>query len=312
VKDDIIYDIMKKAEWGMLGACLIVPLAMVVRPLIWHPGEESGDMLAPVAAPAPPGEALAATALQFSRDGSRVLAAVELARLDDATNAWHIRRDRMRVYDAAGGREVWALPARPLSRALPLPDFKTVLSCWGAWEIKRFDIHSFRQLPPIEVSSGYIGSFELSPDHRLLAIGMTAGVEIRDARTYKILRRYDHGAQGTRVQFGPGGREILCRWGSMKPHCISVATARQVRWPRWVYRLKGAWAASRDGSRLAIVNGQSIEIWKTPGRADGGVKLKTLRSKLRSIRTLQFSPDGRRLAAGGVSAQNGPVETFDL
>jgi hypothetical protein len=99
----------------------------------------------------------------------------------------------------------------------------------------------------------------------VLAIGAARSVEFRDARTYQLLRTYGHGAYNTRVEFGPDSNTVMCFFNGSRPQAIEVATAKQVRYPRWFYRVRDAdaFAFSPDGSRLAIAKGRNIEVWTT-------------------------------------------------
>jgi WD40 repeat protein len=197
-----------------------------------------------------------------------------------------------------------------------------MLTTWRAYEIKVVDIHSFRLLPKIKVNSGSIGTFDLSPDGKLLAIGMTRAVELRNAqkwktRGWKLLSQYSHGGQCTNVQFGPRGQTLLCTWGgwtAMRPHCLNVTTMKQIAWPRWVYRVQGseAWAFTTDGKHMVRASAGRIEVWTTPTTTGAGKMLQSFPSKLKRVTCLAFSPNGKTLVAGGLSSDHAPVEFFDL
>ena len=264
-----------------------------------------------------------ATALRFSRDGRRLISAGAII-----NKKGEPVDKRLRVWDVRSGREIHRLPAQPIlawsavtwepkvGRTLLLPDFKTMLTTWGAWEVKPVAIHSFHFHPYIDVSNGLITSLALSPDEKILAIGVTRAVEFRDARTYRLLHTYQHGGQGTMVQFGPDSRTLACSWvySGSKPQTLDVATARQIPHPYWFYRVRDAdaFAFSHDGRHLAKAKGQIIEIWGTPTPKGIDRKLGTLSTSLLSVNTLQFSPDGSTLAVGGISRAMRPVEFFRL
>jgi len=260
-----------------------------------------------------------AHALRFSRDGKKLLVAKNDYRELTSTNALSGRADsRLRVYDPLSGKMTWTLPARATATGpiLLMPNFKIMVNAFGGYKIWRIDVHSGQRREFFPVNCGSISSLTLSPDEKLMAIGMTRGVEIRDARTRKLLRDYSHGGQRTRVRYGPRGKTILCTWpkGVGRPQCFSVKTIKQIRWPRWVYRVQNAdaWVFSSDGNQLALARGKRVEIWKTPGENDGGKRLRTFHALLERTDHLAFSPDGRTLAAGGLSRDQTPVQFFAL
>jgi WD40 repeat protein len=253
-------------------------------------------------------------ALCFSADGNRLLAATRIytkPQLIDWISPLEAD-NRVRVYDVRSGRQQWVASTRPISQGpvLLFPDSKTLLTSWGAWEVKPVDIHTYRIGKIIKVSNGSITSLALSPAKKLLAIGATACIEIRDAKTYALLRTYNHGGQGTRVQFGPDSNTIFATWGTSRPQCISTQKARQVPWPRWAYRVRDAdaWTFSPDGKRIALAKGQKIEIWSSPIKTSGDERLQTHATALLKVRDLAFSPDSKTLAVGGASGGKVPVQ----
>ena len=143
---------------------------------------------------------------------------------------------------------------------------------------------------------------------------MTCAVEFRDAKTYKIMRTFGHGGQGTEVHFGPDSSTVMCKWGGgMKAQAVDVATGKQIHYPRWFYRVEksDAYAFSPDGNTLALARGKVVEIWTTP-REDAGKKLQTFVTRLNRVRVLQFAPDGKTLAVGGESSTTTPLQFFKL
>jgi hypothetical protein len=108
-----------------------------------------------------------ASALRFSPDGRFLISAGAISR-GDIGRYWaetDLPMDkRLRVWDVAHTREIQRLPAQPIggflhnSTTLLLPDFATMLTTWGAWEVKPIDVRTFRFKKFIEVRNGSIGS----------------------------------------------------------------------------------------------------------------------------------------------------------
>jgi len=234
---------------------------------------------------------------------------------------------RLRVWNVHTGKEIWRLPAEPCSpegfwlsalkaavgKTLLMPDFKTM--CTTVWNLPGFhkiNIHSFHFEKDIKIPNGYMGSIKLSPDRKLLAVGTTCHVFILDAKTHKILRTYENGGQSTKVFWGPHSKTLLCIWNANdgKPQAVEAATAKQIHYPRWVYRVLGsdAFAFSPEGNFLAKAKDHTVEIWETPTATSAGKKLNTFTTKIDLVRVMQFSPDGKTLAVGGSSKTEVPVQ----
>ena len=269
-----------------------------------------------------------AVALRFSPDNQRLISAGAVSEsgvMRDVLNRYYFYEHgdkRLRVWNVQSGQQVWRLPSSPISSnwgsnggsVLLMPDFKTMLTTWGAWEVKPVEIHSFHFDKYIQVNNGNIGSLALSPDGKILVIGMTCAVEFRDVPTFKVIRTYRHNGQGTNLQFGPDSSTVIASWGSGRSNqAVNVATAKQIRYPRWFYRVRNsdAYAFAPDGNTLAMARDKNIEIWTTP-RDYAGKKLRTFTTRLSKVSVLQFSPNGKILAAVGESSTTTPVPFFKL
>lgn len=275
-----------------------------------------------------------ALGLQFSRDGRFLLAAPDIFGKQHEPFKWQgagsppwaywfdSKDNRLRVYESATGKMVWVLPTRPIRDGQPqlllLPDFKTMITSWGAREVKAVDIHSYKVTKIIPVSSGIVGESALSRDESTFVVGMAGSVEIRDYPSQKVRHTFIHGAERTHLSFGPTDNEILCWWGTkwtgVQAQCVDIATGKQIHYPRWVYRVRGAdvWKFSPDGKKVALAKGKNIEVWTTPIEDDPGVKLQTLSSPFVTVRALAFSPDAKKLAVGGDSTTKSSISIFDL
>ncbi len=234
------------------------------------------------------------------------------------------------VWDLKLKREITRLADEPLVerdyplQPLPLPDYAARLKRWGPWQVDpmRVDV---RSLQFQKYSGDYlweIDSWDFSPDGKLLAFGRPCMVDVWDSHGQRRLSVYKHAGYWPAVMFGPDSKTVVCFFGSNKPHAIDARTGKPVRYPRWVYRVfnkrgeslvPARFAFSPNGKLLAKAkeDERSIEIWTTPVR-DAGRKLRTIRTSLLGIELLQFSPNGKTLAVGGVSASEIPVQFFDL
>ena len=138
---------------------------------------------------------------------------------------------------------------------------------------------------------------------------MTGEVQFRDARTYRLLKTYRHGGQGTRVSFGSNPRIVRCDWGKMKPHFVDTKTGKRIAAPQ----------STRDFEVLLSPNKKyfvwakdvnHIELWKKDAKQSH--KIKTWKCGLVETQDIQFSPNGKTLAVAGMSAKEIPVQFFDV
>ena len=262
-----------------------------------------------------------AMAIRFSRDGKELISAGAIT-----GSKYETIDKRLRVWNVKSGLEVWRLPAEPISpdryslagkewigNTLLMPDFDLMLTTWGSYEVKIVHIHSFHFEEPLEINTGVITALELSPDEKIVAIGTRDFVQFRDAKTLRLLRTYASATGGDKIHFGPNSQTILVGYKDE----INVQSAYWMGEPVWLPRVQDAdaYAFSPDGKRLARAKGQTIEIWTTATRDpnyvkpdDMGRKLKTLKTVLPVVWRLQFSPDGKTLAVGGLSKSLVPVE----
>jgi WD40 repeat protein len=218
---------------------------------------------------------------------------------------------QLQVWNVATGKEVWHHSALPYSTysVFVKPDFKTMYVSYGGFDVR--DIHSLRVIKHLNISHS---SIRLSPDKKLFAVGGSNNVQFMDAKSQTIIRTYWNAGYATQVFWGPDSKTLLVKaWGS-KPQAIDVATAKQIRYPRWFYRVRGsdAFAFSASGDFLAKAKGQRIEIWTTPTESDAGRMLNAFATTVDRVNIMQFSPDGKTLAVGGSSKTEVPVQFLTL
>ena len=263
-----------------------------------------------------------ANSIRFSPDNKYLLIAgstgngtFERATNGEYTLDYKERDKRVRLWNVGQQREAERLPAKPIfggwngSPMLLMPDFKTLITSWGANDIKAIDIRKRRPDKVIPVYNGCIASMDVSPDGKILALGMTREVQFRDTRTYQLLKTYEHGGQATMVSFGTNSRIVRCSWPGMKSDFVDAKTGKRVPTPTSTHSFEVT--ASRSGNYW--INGatlNTVELW---GRVAGqNRKLRTLQSTLVEITLIQFSPDEKTLVVGGLSATENPVQFFKI
>src|SRR5262249_6516544 len=173
---------------------------------------------------------------------------------------------------------------------------------------------------PISSEMGFSRAV-VSPDGALLATGSDAlayGVDLRDASTGVVVKRLAAPEWRSRreetvsgLAFSPDGRTVVACWANDygwqdvgAAQCWDVATGRVI----WTHPGRGdgypAVVFLPDGRSLVVAAGVSVNS-EQPGdvvvwRASDGYTLRRLRGHSRPVLTVAVSPNGSRIASGGL------------
>jgi WD40 repeat protein/serine/threonine protein kinase len=194
------------------------------------------------------------------------------------------------------------------------PDGKRLATLGAEGMIRVWDTGSGRELramaAPGVLAYGEWAGLHWSPDGRWLASAFGDGVvRIWDPETGQETARISHQARsvawspdGTRIATGGDGLEVRL-WDSREGRLDTpiLRLPGDVHWLSW----------SPDSGRLAAISfdrdrgtlGEALSIWDTTS----GARLFRA-GQVRELRSVAFSPDGSRLAAGGAE---GTVRVFD-
>ncbi len=153
------------------------------------------------------------------------------------------------------------------------------------------------ELDPLEAQSSPANALAFSPDGKLAAIaGADKTIRIFDIEAGRDLRRcIGHTASVWSVAFSPDGRQVLSGSKDGTVRLWEVETTRELRRLDGHSDLVTGVAFSPDGQRAVSVNidGEAF-LWDLEKGAT--IRGFAFTEEVRSLTTVSFSPDGKRLA----------------
>lgn len=222
----------------------------------------------------------------------------------------------VRVWDIAAGRMVKKFTVRGTVVGLDLsPDGKTLAAVGGEWYatsadtncVWRWEVRTWKALPPICPHDTPVGVVRYSPDGRLLITGAADRfARVWDLGTGEEIARLRHTAwlQGLAVHgqtLAAVAGKRLTLWDL--PEGDRPARERLVVTPFQATAL--AVAFSRDGKLLAVGGKDGIvRVWDM----EQGRFRHVFRWKIGEVRAVCFAPDGMTMAAGGI----GKIVVWDV
>jgi len=214
----------------------------------------------------------------------------------------------VRVWEAANGHAT-RLDAAHEGRIVALafsPDGAGLATIDGAGVIRVFDGPTFAAAPRRLAGAGnepYV-AIAFAPDGKTIAlVPRGPGARLVDARSGRVLRRFDEKSDVQSVAFTRDGRSLVLVTSANAVHVVDVATGRVVHALEYAAYADDV-AVSPDGARVAIArtNGRTytLELLDVATRATVAAWSES-RSNGRTMRasgTAAFSPDGAVLAFG--------------
>jgi WD40 repeat protein len=219
----------------------------------------------------------------------------------------------VRVWDTATGQPVRVLPghADEVRSVAYSPDGQHLAT--GARDgVRIWDTTTWQELPRLRGRNRLVTSVAYSPNGQRLVAGTmflggpgTTTVVVWDVRTgQELLAPTGHSEVVNTVAYSPDGRWLASGSQDGSVRVWDAETGRPMRTlPR--NGIVGRVAFSPDGQWLACGSSGIIKLWKTAMNQE-------LLSWKEEAHAVTYSPDGRRLASGGLDQRAVPVQTLKV
>jgi WD40 repeat protein/serine/threonine protein kinase len=208
------------------------------------------------------------------------------------------RNKQLRLFELAGGREVWnvALPAEMVSLAMS-PDGRYLASGCYQRAVELREVPSGKLVPlDAPPAEGVPWALAFSRDGRYLAAGLPQPVmwDVRSGRVAHTFSGTGH-LLCSNLDFSPGDDRLVGTSRDGLVRVWKVSSQLMVRGPARHDGLVMAAAFGRDGKWLAVTRGTTVTIEELYGRVEPCRKLEGHRRH--DLEAVAFSPDGRWLAS---------------
>lgn len=220
-------------------------------------------------------------------------------------------RQRLLVWDAATGREVWYFSGPVHTSALAFaPNGKTLASVGWTGEVRLWEAATGKLLRTLRSREDRFFGVAWSPDGKLLATAGDDGeVPLWDVTAGKVVRRVRGGKERSDVScvaFSPDGRLLVTGRDDKTTRLFEVSTGKEVlRLAAQTSRTVEV-AFSPDGKTLATGNADYIiRLWDVRT----GKERQRLEGHISTVTAVAFSADGRLLVSGG---DDGTVRVWEM